>query len=486
MSFQQHAQARDIDFLSESTLIGYANSQHACSSQDIVYEEKPFYGIRSVFCHGLAIYSLERLQEISKHDVFLSGPHSKTPQLHSDSYGHYNPSFINWFFDELDGKLNNDSFFIAFKTIYQGLLKPLSKGALATFYQLNGNKEQRNNLLALLPNIKKDTRRHFYKTWAREQQVEYKVDLVALSAFWLRRFSNDNAVLIAGRLENVLKKVDLKMVNEERHKFGLSIVTNSGASLPTERSELEYDKDLEKLTRITNDLNEISKEYHQRKIILLKRLRFKYVKPDRVAEILYKLGSLMQSVSPSKPTEGYGSSEIQGFNYFYLGNEYRTILELYPDTKYAVKAAYKIAHLNQGGECEGFFDCELEASTERLLHFLENYSNSYYTKKAQNEIYSYISNIDKYETISYDNYAKSIEVFADRYSRIIEQLSDYQKLQGYYTLGIFYKSFARYPSALLYVEKIRQIEHSESIKYSNELNSIIQQKRSINLRNENG
>jgi hypothetical protein len=71
----------------------------------------------------------------------------------------------------------------------------------------------------------------------------------------------------------------------------------------------------------------------------------------------------------------YSYDEISG-SYNYNGYHFKAIGESYPGTDVVDDAAYELARLSQGGECEGSLDCYLERGVLPLVAFLRVHPRS--------------------------------------------------------------------------------------------------------------
>jgi len=76
----------------------------------------------------------------------------------------------------------------------------------------------------------------------------------------------------------------------------------------------------------------------------------------------------------SRPNEYY-YNEIGG-QYIYNGYHFKKIIDSFSETEYVDDAAFEMAKLPQGGECEGWLDCYIERSSKPIYEFLVKYSSS--------------------------------------------------------------------------------------------------------------
>lgn len=79
-------------------LLREAASGTACGS----YDYHPHGGIQSLWCHKPPRLTVEGMAQLSRVDIFRSGPHARTNLVLNapQDFGHYNPEFVKWLVDK--------------------------------------------------------------------------------------------------------------------------------------------------------------------------------------------------------------------------------------------------------------------------------------------------------------------------------------------------------------------------------------------------
>ena len=114
---------------------------------------------------------------------------------------------------------------------------------------------------------------------------------------------------------------------------------------------------------------------------------------DSAAAGLFRLGQLkgralsfMEPRGPGRqyalahPNE-YRGNEVAG-NFTYTGAQWHALLTRFPDSPFADDAAWALANLGQGGECEHSLACFLDVGIMPYARFLESFPTSTYADSA--------------------------------------------------------------------------------------------------------
>ncbi len=103
-----------------------------------VFDYHPNGGMRIFACHLRSLISLESLQRASGLDVFVAGPHAKTElTLDSpDSFGHYNPAFVQWMADHLIPGSRDSALRQATQAHFDQYVRPLARIFHATYQKI--------------------------------------------------------------------------------------------------------------------------------------------------------------------------------------------------------------------------------------------------------------------------------------------------------------------------------------------------------------
>lgn len=99
----------------------------------------------------------------------------------------------------------------------------------------------------------------------------------------------------------------------------------------------------------------------------------------------YAEGSAVLTRFAKERPDKFRYSEPAG-DYFYDGWHFRQILERFPESVLVDDAAYDLTKVRLGGECEGWLDCYVEYSTNRLRGFLDAYPSSPLAAEAVSEV----------------------------------------------------------------------------------------------------
>ena len=114
---------------------------------------------------------------------------------------------------------------------------------------------------------------------------------------------------------------------------------------------------------------------------------------DSVAAALFRLGQLkaralwfMDLEGPGRvyaldhPDE-YRGNEVAG-NFIYTGAQWHALLTRFPDSPFADDAAWGIANLGRGGECEHSLSCLVDVTLTPYTVFLESFPSSPFADSA--------------------------------------------------------------------------------------------------------
>lgn len=163
----------------------------------------PDGGIQIAYYHLATFISYQSLCQLSPEPVFLSGPHSKI-NLHLSSgqtFGYYNPKFLQWFQNHLSATLQNKRFVKSTQINFQTYLGKTVQTYWATYTVLNQHPQELNALLKDYEqrlNERSLPEAYYYNiAWQensdqydslRELSTAYDMNVVAPAVyFWLRR-----------------------------------------------------------------------------------------------------------------------------------------------------------------------------------------------------------------------------------------------------------------------------------------------------------
>lgn len=113
------------------------------------FDYYPNGGIRIAYYHLATFISYQAIANLSPYPVFLSGPHGNvTLNLNSSqTFGHYNPQFLQWFQDHLSEILSDKRFIELTRDNFQTYLGSTLNTYWATYMTLNQYPEEFNTLL---------------------------------------------------------------------------------------------------------------------------------------------------------------------------------------------------------------------------------------------------------------------------------------------------------------------------------------------------
>jgi len=163
----------------------------------------PRGGIRIAYRHIATFATYEMVNRISPHPVFLSGPHDdKHLNLHASyEFGHYNPKFLKWLYENLTEILRDRSFVKSTSVLFEQYLQNTAILYFSVYKELNKNSKEMNLLLNEYKNLIDDKTLpsfYYYDVAWEEAGEKYKVirklhkaynpNLIASAVyFWLRR-----------------------------------------------------------------------------------------------------------------------------------------------------------------------------------------------------------------------------------------------------------------------------------------------------------
>lgn len=193
----------------------------------------PNSGIRIAYYHLATFLSYKTISQLSPYPVFLSGPHGaiNLNLNSSQTFGHYNPKFLQWFQDHLIEILQDKSFVRLTKQKFHTYLGNTAKTYWATYTVLNQYPNELNTLLEDYQKRLKDRsipEGYYYNIAWRENSKQYdslsqlsasyNVNVVAPAVyFWLRRRIDGTDEQIFSLLEYVLDTYQLKQATGLYH-----------------------------------------------------------------------------------------------------------------------------------------------------------------------------------------------------------------------------------------------------------------------------
>jgi hypothetical protein len=114
----------------------------SATSQCGDYDYFPNGGIQNFWCHRPAGVEVSALQTLAGVNIFVSGPHdakANTLNLKSDDFGHYNPVFVQWLFN--NGVSAHGSVVQkATQGAYNTNLRPLAEVFWKTYQKINADR----------------------------------------------------------------------------------------------------------------------------------------------------------------------------------------------------------------------------------------------------------------------------------------------------------------------------------------------------------
>jgi len=98
-------------------------------------------GVRLLYCEVSRYMDMNRLQELSDLKIFLQGPHGRVPNWKSNTFGHYNPKFVEWARDNLLPQKSD-----APQKVYDAFMKRTARVYLITYVRLQKNPTELMNM----------------------------------------------------------------------------------------------------------------------------------------------------------------------------------------------------------------------------------------------------------------------------------------------------------------------------------------------------
>lgn len=177
-----------------------------------------------------------------------------------------------------------------------------------------------------------------------------------------------------------------------------------------------------------------------------------------------------------KHPNDYLYHELGNF-YIYKGNDLKTIIQDYPNSKIADDAGYMLATTPMLGECEGYIPCHISRETMGFKPFFEKFPQSVLIKSA-------ISDINQSVNMIYDKNLFNIEDKKDIldsiavYLKMLQTLDSRFKVYGLYNLAKAYRKLGKPDKAkLLYNQIINNYPDFQDIKkVKTELNTLTKKK----------
>ena len=186
----------------------------------------PDGGIQIAYYHLATFVTYGMISHLSPHPVFGSGPHGAVNlNLNSSqTFGHYNPQFLQWLQDHLIEILQDKSFVESTLTNFQTYLGDTAKTYWATYTILN---QYPNELNTLLEDYKTRLKTrsvpdgYYYNiAWSdhanqfdslKRLNESYNTNVVAPAVyFWLRRYIDGTEAQIFSMLEYLLVAYQIK------------------------------------------------------------------------------------------------------------------------------------------------------------------------------------------------------------------------------------------------------------------------------------
>ena len=186
----------------------------------------PNGGIQITYYHLATFLSYEMISYLSPEPVFVSGPHGvvNLNLNSSQTFGHYNPKFIQWFQDHLIEMLEERRFVASTLKNFQTYLGDTAKTYWATYTILN---QYPNELNTLLEDYKTRLKTrslpdgYYYNiAWSdgaekfnslTKLHAAYDANVVAPAVyFWLRRYLDGTEEQMFSMLEHLLVAYQIK------------------------------------------------------------------------------------------------------------------------------------------------------------------------------------------------------------------------------------------------------------------------------------
>lgn len=186
----------------------------------------PNGGIQIAYYHLATFITYGMIANLSPEPVFLSGPHGAVNlNLNSSqTFGHYNPKFLQWFQDHLIEVLQDDSFVEATLNSFQTYLGDTAQTYWATYTILNQHPRELDTLLedykTRLENRSVPDGYYYNIAWEdnanqfnslQKLNESYNTNVVAPAVyFWLRRYIDGTEAQVFSMLEYLLVAYQIK------------------------------------------------------------------------------------------------------------------------------------------------------------------------------------------------------------------------------------------------------------------------------------
>lgn len=127
----------------------YLPDAKAIASSDAVAQQKEeeqaavagswIQGPRTIYAHARILMDLEKLKTLAPMPIFLSGPHNRNLELHSNDFGRYNPEFVRWAIVHLLPAASDSVFRDETAPVYQKNLKEIARIYYLAYLHLEKN-----------------------------------------------------------------------------------------------------------------------------------------------------------------------------------------------------------------------------------------------------------------------------------------------------------------------------------------------------------
>lgn len=186
----------------------------------------PNGGIQIAYYHLATFITYEMISNLSPEPVFLSGPHGAVNlNLNSSqTFGHYNPKFLQWFQDHLIEMLQDESFVESTLNSFQTYLGDTAQTYWATYTILNQYPQELNTLLedykTRIENRSLPDGYYYNIAWSdhanqfnslQKLNESYNTNVIAPAVyFWLRRYIDGTEAQVFSMLEYLLVAYKIK------------------------------------------------------------------------------------------------------------------------------------------------------------------------------------------------------------------------------------------------------------------------------------
>lgn len=134
-------------------------------------------------------------------------------------------------------------------------------------------------------------------------------------------------------------------------------------------------------------------------------------------------------------SDQYFYNEIGG-NYIYQGKDLKEIMNKFPESGLADKAAFLLATIPLGGECEGYVPCYVNAALYSYTPFFKKYPDSPYIVNAINKVNETIKGIRESEDPLDEESLKDLYKGINEYYGILSNLNNSYAAEGLNELGL--------------------------------------------------